>query len=156
MTQTMQLGKTGPYGFRPIDAKLVPVVAIARYQRPATSEPARTAQNLALVGRARGDRPCLPPLGPTLLQSQVVALVGLARGELDRLFPAPALDQGVDVLRLRGSGTHSPEAEGVKLVCDQTEQALPVALGGVAAVAVAPAQLFRLVVQVAHGVSLFR
>ena len=50
----MQLGKTGPYGFRPIDAKLVPVVAIARYQRPATSEPVHTIQDLALVGRARG------------------------------------------------------------------------------------------------------
>jgi len=156
MTQTMQLGKTGPYGFRPIDAKLVPVVAIARYQRPATSEPARTAQNLALVGRARGDRPCLPPLGPTLLQSQMVALVGLARGELDRLFPAPVLDQGVDLLRLQGSGTHAPETQCVKLVCDRTEHALAVALGGVAAIAVAPALLCQLVVQVAHGVSLFR
>jgi hypothetical protein len=36
---------------------------------------------------------------------------------------------------------------------DQGEHALAVALGGVAAVAVAPAQLFELVVQVAHGVS---
>ena len=40
----------------------------------------------------------------------------------------------------------------MELVCDQTEHALAVALGGVAAVAVAPAQLFQLVVQVAHGV----
>ena len=96
------------------------------------------------------------PVGPALLQSQVVALVGLARGELDRLFPAPALDQGTNVFRLQGSGTHAPEAEGVKLVCDQTEYALAVALSGMAAVAVAPAQLFQLVVQVAHGVSLFR
>ena len=63
-----------------------------------------------------------------------------------------ALQQGVDMLRLQGSGTHAPEAEGLKLVCDQTEHALAVALGSVAAVAVAPAQLFQLVVQVAHSV----
>jgi hypothetical protein len=41
----------------------------------------------------------------------------------------------------------------VELIGDQREHALTVALSGVAAVAVAPAQLFQLVVQVAHGVS---
>jgi hypothetical protein len=50
---------------------------------------------------------------------------------------------------------HAPKAEGVELVCDQTKHALAVALSRVAAVAIAPAQLFQLVVQVAHGVSLF-
>jgi hypothetical protein len=59
------------------------------------------------------------------------------------------------MLRLQCSGTHAPKAEGVQLVCDQTKHALAVALGGVAAVAVAPAQDLELVVQVAHGVSLF-
>ena len=54
MAQTMQFRETGPYGFRLLDAKLVPVVAIARYQRPANSEPVRTVQDLALVGRAPG------------------------------------------------------------------------------------------------------
>jgi len=43
----------------------------------------------------------------------------------------------------------------VELVCDQTELALAVALGGVAAVAIAPAQYLELVVQVADGVSLY-
>ena len=71
----------------------------------------RPVQDLALVGRARGDRPCLSAFGPAFLQSQVVALVGVAWGELDRLFPAPVLDQGLDVLRLQGSGTHGLKAE---------------------------------------------
>ncbi len=56
MAQAIHLGETGPCGFHLIDAKLVPVVAIARYQRPATSEPVRTVQDLALVGRAQASR----------------------------------------------------------------------------------------------------
>ena len=37
-------------------------------------------------------------------------------------------------------------------MCNQTEHALTVALSSVAAVTVAPAQLFQVVVQVVHGV----
>ena len=62
------------------------------------------------------------------------------------------VEQGLDVLWFQRTATHAPKAEGVELICDQGEHALTVALGGVAAVAVALAKLFQLVVQVAHGV----
>jgi hypothetical protein len=66
--------------------------------------------------------------------------------------PATGAFQRLDMPRLQRSGIHTPEAEGVELSGDQGEDALAVAPGGMAAVAVAPAELFQLVVQVAHSV----
>jgi len=43
----------------------------------------------------------------------------------------------------------------MELVGDQRQLPLPIRLGPVAAVAVAPAELFKLVVQFSHGVLVF-
>ena len=67
------------------------------------------------------------------------------------LLGEPALDQLLDVLGLEPLRTQTPEAHLVELIGDQIEDVLPVGLGGVAAVAVMAADLFEVVVQVAHG-----
>lgn len=60
------------------------------------------------------------------------------------------------MLRLQGLRPHPPVAQGVKLICDKAEQSLPVSLGRVTSISVASAELFELVVQVAHGVFIIR
>src|SRR4029077_13707515 len=62
----------------------------------------------------------------------------------------PALDQLLDMLGLEAVGVHMPESHLVELVGDQIEDVLPIRLGGVAAVAVMPAELLQVIVQIAH------
>ena len=66
-------------------------------------------------------------------------------------FRLPALDQPLDVLGLEARRGHVPVAHVVQLTGHQVEHALAIALRREAAVAVAPAQLLQLVVQVAHS-----
>ena len=63
----------------------------------------------------------------------------------------PTLNQLLDVLGLETLRTQTPDAHLVELIGDQIEDVLPVGLGGVATVAVMAANLFEVVVQVAHG-----
>ena len=55
------------------------------------------------------------------------------------------------VLGLQALGAQSAEAHLVQLIGDEIEDVFPVGLGGIAAIAVMPAELFEVVVQVAHG-----
>jgi hypothetical protein len=66
----------------------------------------------------------------------------------------PSLHQPFHVLGLQACCSHVPVAEFLKLACHQVEHALAIALRRIAAVAVAPAQLFQLVVQIPHSPSL--
>ena len=69
-------------------------------------------------------------------------------------FRLPSLHQALDVLGLEACCSHVPVAQFLKLVGHQVEHALAIALGRVAAVAVAPAQLLQFVVQVSHSLLL--
>jgi hypothetical protein len=62
----------------------------------------------------------------------------------------PALDQSLDVLRFQAGDNHMPKAQFLELVGDLVEHALAVVLRGIAAVAIAIAELFQFVVQVPH------
>jgi hypothetical protein len=54
---------------------------------------------------------------------------------------------------LEALGAQAAHAHLVQLVGDEVEDVRPVGLGGVAAIAVVPAELLEVVVQVAHGSS---
>ena len=71
-------------------------------------------------------------------------------GPCGELLGKPALDELLHVLGLEAVGVHMPEADGVELVGDQVQDVLPIRLGGIAAIAVMPAELFQGVVQIAH------
>jgi hypothetical protein len=62
----------------------------------------------------------------------------------------PALDQLLDVLGLQAVGVHVPESHLVELVGDEIEDVFPIRLGGIAAIAVMPAELLQVVVQISH------
>ncbi len=62
-----------------------------------------------------------------------------------------SVDERLDVLRLEPLRLQPPEAHLVELIGDEIEDVLPVGLGSVATVAVMTADLFEVVVQVAHG-----
>src|SRR5207237_6083066 len=67
-----------------------------------------------------------------------------------KVLGKPALDQLLDVLGLQAVGVHMPEAHLVELVGDEIEDVFPIRLGGIATVAVVPAELLQVVVQIAH------
>ena len=59
------------------------------------------------------------------------------------------------MFRFQRLRVHLAVAQRMELVGDQRQLPLPIRLGPVAAVAVAPAELFKLVVQFSHGVLAF-
>src|SRR5690606_19974272 len=65
-------------------------------------------------------------------------------------FGLPALQQGFDMLALERGGPHLAKARFAQLASSQAQRPLPVSLGGVAAVAVAQAELAQGVGQVVH------
>ena len=67
----------------------------------------------------------------------------------------PTVHQCLDVLRLERSGIHVSETKHVELIGDQRQQPLAVALRRISAIVVTVTQLFELVVQVSHGVTMF-
>jgi hypothetical protein len=62
----------------------------------------------------------------------------------------PALDQSLDVLRFQAGDNHMPKAQFLELVGDLVEHARAVVLRGIAAVAIAIAELLQCVVQIPH------
>ena len=73
----------------------------------------------------------------------------------DRYFAGlPVIDQCLDVFRLQGMGAHAPVSQIMQLIRDQRQDPFPIRLGGVAAVPIAVAELFQLVVQVLQGATL--
>ena len=67
------------------------------------------------------------------------------------LLGEPARDEQLHVPGLEAVGPQSAHAHLVQLVGDEIEDVRPVGLGRVAAVAVVPAKLLEVVVQVAHA-----
>src|SRR5262249_40299062 len=91
-----------------------------------------------------------------------VLLAGLLRPPADLRHPVlqgpsaqllrfPAFDERLDMLGLKALSGHLPEPHLVELVRDQGKDSFPRHLGGVATVAVAPAELFQFVIQVSHS-----
>ncbi len=100
----------------------------------------------AVGGVAAGDDVLLADLLRPPAQRRHAVLDGAGREVLGE----PALDQLLDVLGLQALGIHMPETHLVELIGDQVEDVFPIRLGGIAAVAVTPAELLQVVVQIAH------
>jgi len=90
MAQPVHVGKSGAYGVALIDAHLVNVVAITRYQRVEKGQSACPVEYVALLLSPDRNHPAPATPGPAGLEYDMVALVGKARLEFHRLFPAKA------------------------------------------------------------------
>ena len=90
MTKAVHVGEPGAQGITLVDAELLHIVAVARDQGAKAGQPPCAVQHLPLFRGADRDGAFPAALGPARLEHQVVAPVGKARYELDRLFPAQA------------------------------------------------------------------
>ena len=78
------------------------------------------------------------------------AIHAVLDGACRHIFQQPALYQGIDVFWLERVCGHSAIAHVMQLAGDLAQHPLPIRLRAVTAIPIAIAQLFQLVVQVAH------
>lgn len=84
----MQLRKTRPGGVAFVHPQLLHIVSVGGDERTPPRQPVRPVERLALGLGPNWDLTGLAALGPGVFEHQVVALVGIARDEFDRFFPA--------------------------------------------------------------------
>jgi len=86
MPQAVQLRQTRRIGLTFVDTQLLPIVALGWDQRAATGELVRTIEYRALRIGTKRNHPCPTAFGPAVFQRHVIAAVGEAGAELDRLL----------------------------------------------------------------------
>jgi len=90
MPQAVRLRQTRRIRLTFVDTQLLSIVALRWDQRATTGESVGTIEYRALRVGTKRNHPCLPALGPAVFQRHVIAAVGKARAELDRLLaPQP-------------------------------------------------------------------
>src|SRR5690606_9167037 len=87
MPQAVHPRQSGADGLALVDPELLPVVSIARDQRAFGGELMSAIEHGSLQRTPDQDGSRFAALGPGGLQLEMVALVGVARAELDRFLP---------------------------------------------------------------------
>lgn len=88
VAKAMQFGQARPGGVAFVHPQLLHVVSVCWDERTTPRQPMRPVEHLALGLGPDWDLAGLAALGPGVLEHQVVALICVARDELDGLFPA--------------------------------------------------------------------